>query len=116
MFILCIIIFIIIAVLFFIIPNHFVNKIFIKTNKKLFERKEKDKKETEEQKQIKENRRKWFENSQKDIYTISSDNMKLHAHIIENDKSNYGQYGTGNYRHLYNIVVCRNMYVSLRIC
>ncbi|MEI0602745.1 alpha/beta hydrolase [Brachyspira alvinipulli] len=88
MFILCIIIFIIIAVLFFIIPNHFVNKIFIKTNKKLFERKEKDKKETEEQKQIKENRRKWFENSQKDIYTISSDNMKLHAHIIENDKSN----------------------------
>ena len=79
---------IIIAVLFIIIPNHFVNKIFIKTNKKLFERKESGKKETEEEKQIKENRRKWFESSQKDLYTVSSDNLKLHAHIINNDKSN----------------------------
>lgn len=78
----------IITVSLIIIPNHFVNKIFIKTNKKLFERKENNKEETEEQKQIKEKRRKWFEDNQKDIYTVSSDNLKLHAHIINNCSSN----------------------------
>ena len=72
-----------------IISNHFVNKLLIKTNKKLFERKESTKEESEEKKRIKEERRIWFESSQKDVYTISSDNLKLHAHLINNNSNVY---------------------------
>ncbi|MDA0079707.1 hypothetical protein [Brachyspira hyodysenteriae] len=86
------IIFAIIAVIvlsLIIIANHFVNKLLIKTNKKLFERKESSKEESEEKKRIKEQRRIWFESSQKDVYTISSDNLKLHAHLINNNSNVY---------------------------
>ncbi|CRF32778.1 alpha/beta hydrolase [Brachyspira suanatina] len=86
------IIFAIIAVIvlsLIIIANHFVNKLLIKTNKKLFERKESSKEESEEKKRIKEQRRIWFESSQKDVYTISSDNLKLHAHLINNNSNIY---------------------------
>ena len=72
-----------------IISNHFVNKLLIKTNKKLFERKESTKEESEEKKRIKEERRIWFESSQKDVYTISNDNLKLHAHLINNNSNVY---------------------------
>lgn len=72
-----------------IISNHFVNKLLIKTNKKLFERKESSKEESEEKKRIKEQRRIWFESSQKDVYTTSSDNFKLHAHLINNNSNVY---------------------------
>ncbi|MEI0557812.1 alpha/beta hydrolase [Brachyspira intermedia] len=78
-----------IALSLIIIANHFVNKLLIKTNKKLFERKESSKEESEEKKRIKEERRKWFESSQKDVYTISSDNLKLHAHLINNNSNVY---------------------------
>ena len=70
-----------------IISNHFVNKILIKTNKRLFEKKENNKEEDEEKKRIKEKRKVWFESSQKDVYTVSDDNLKLHAHLIENNNS-----------------------------
>ncbi|TVL42192.1 alpha/beta hydrolase [Brachyspira hyodysenteriae] len=86
------IIFAIIAVIvlsLIIIANHFVNKLLIKTNKKLFERKESGKEESEEKKRIKEQRRIWFESSQKDVYTTSSDNLKLHAHLINNNSNVY---------------------------
>ncbi|WPC24662.1 alpha/beta hydrolase [Brachyspira hyodysenteriae] len=86
------IIFAIIAVIvlsLIIIANHFVNKLLIKTNKKLFERKESSKEESEEKKRIKEQRRIWFESSQKDVYTTSSDNLKLHAHLINNNSNVY---------------------------
>ena len=72
-----------------IIANHFVNKLLVKTNKKLFERKEIKNEEDEEKKRIKEKRKIWFESSQKDVYTISSDNLKLHAHLINNDSNVY---------------------------
>ncbi|KLI38415.1 alpha/beta hydrolase [Brachyspira hyodysenteriae] len=86
------IIFAIIAVIvlsLIIIANHFVNKLLIKTNKKLFERKESGKEESEEKKRIKEQRRIWFESSQKNVYTTSSDNFKLHAHLINNNSNVY---------------------------
>ena len=72
-----------------IIANHFVNKLLVKTNKKLFERKEIKNEEDEEKKRIKEKRKIWFESSQKDVYTVSSDNLKLHAHLINNDSNVY---------------------------
>ncbi|WP_297299473.1 alpha/beta hydrolase [uncultured Brachyspira sp.] len=72
-----------------IIANHFVNKLLVKTNKKLFERKEIKNEEDEEKKCIKEKRKIWFEISQKDVYTISSDNLKLHAHLINNESNVY---------------------------
>ena len=42
------------------------------------------------QKKIKLKRKKkeWFENSQKDVYIVTEDNLKLHAHLIENNNSN----------------------------
>ncbi|MEI0525270.1 alpha/beta hydrolase [Brachyspira murdochii] len=80
---------IITAVTLIITANHFVNKLLIKTNKKLFERKEKTKEEDEEKKLIKEKRKIWFEENQKDIYTVSSDNLKLHAHLINNNSDVY---------------------------
>ncbi len=70
-----------------VISNHFVNKIFVKTNKKLFEKDENKKEESEEKKLIKEKRKIWFETSQKDVYTISSDNKNLHAHLINNESN-----------------------------
>ncbi|KLI33725.1 alpha/beta hydrolase [Brachyspira hyodysenteriae] len=79
----------VIVLLLIIIANHFVNKLLIKTNKKLFERKESSKEESEEKKRIKEQRRIWFESSQKDVYTTSSDNLKLHAHLINNNSNVY---------------------------
>ncbi|MEI0491646.1 alpha/beta hydrolase [Brachyspira intermedia] len=80
---------ILLLIILTIISNHFVNKLLIKTNKKLFERKESGKEESEEKKRIKEERRIWFESSQKDVYTISSDNLKLHAHLINNNSNVY---------------------------
>lgn len=80
---------ILLLIILIIISNHFVNKLLIKTNKKLFERKESSKEESEEKKRIKEQRRIWFESSQKDVYTISSDNFKLHAHLINNNSNVY---------------------------
>ncbi|MEI0697374.1 alpha/beta hydrolase [Brachyspira intermedia] len=80
---------ILLLIILTIISNHFVNKLLIKTNKKLFERKESSKEESEEKKRIKEERRIWFESSQKDVYTISSDNLKLHAHLINNNSNVY---------------------------
>ena len=80
---------ILLLIILTIISNHFVNKLLIKTNKKLFERKESSKEESEEKKRIKEERRIWFESSQKDVYTISNDNLKLHAHLINNNSNVY---------------------------
>ena len=80
---------IITAVILIITANHFVNKLLIKTNKKLFERKEKTKEEDEEKKLIKEKRKIWFEENQKDVYTVSCDNLKLHAHLINNNSNVY---------------------------
>ncbi|PTY40183.1 alpha/beta hydrolase [Brachyspira hampsonii] len=80
---------ILLLLILIIISNHFVNKLLIKTNKKLFERKESTKEESEEKKRIKEKRRIWFESSQKDIYTVSDDNLKLHAHFINNNSNVY---------------------------
>lgn len=79
---------ILLLIILIIISNHFVNKLFIKTNKKLFERKESSKEENEEKKRIKEKRKIWFESSQEDVYTVSDDNLKLHAHFIKNNNSN----------------------------
>ena len=45
--------------------------------------------ESEEKKRIKEERRIWFESYQKDVYTISNDNLKLHAHLINNNSNVY---------------------------
>ena len=80
---------ILLLIILTIISNHFVNKLLIKTNKKLFERKESSKEESEEKKRIKEERRIWFESYQKDVYTISNDNLKLHAHLINNNSNVY---------------------------
>ncbi|MBW5389082.1 alpha/beta hydrolase [Brachyspira hampsonii] len=80
---------ILLLLILIIISNHFVNKLLIKTNKKLFERKESTKEESEEKKRIKEKRRIWFESSQKDVYTVSDDNLKLHAHFINNNSNVY---------------------------
>ena len=80
---------ILLLIVLIIIANHFVNKLLIKTNKKLFERKETSKEESEEKKRIKEERRIWFESYQKDVYTISNDNLKLHAHLINNNSNVY---------------------------
>lgn len=81
-----IIIFIIILI---IIGNYFINKLFIKNNKPLFKKKETNKEETENKKLIKEKRKIWFESNQNDIYTISNDNLKLHANMIMNDSNVY---------------------------
>lgn len=67
------------------IANHFVNKILIKTNKRLFEKKEKIQEQNEEKRVEKEKRKIWFETLNKDIYTLSSDNFKLHAHFLQNN-------------------------------
>ncbi|MBW5410690.1 alpha/beta hydrolase [Brachyspira hampsonii] len=80
---------IILLLILIIISNHFVNKLLIKTNKKLFERKESGKEESEEKKRIKEERRIWFKSYQKDVYTVSDDNLKLHAHFINNNSNVY---------------------------
>lgn len=86
------IIFSIIAVIvlsLIIVSNHFVNKLLVKTNKPLFEKKENNKEEDEEKRLIKEKRKIWFESSQKDLYTTSKDNLKLHAHLINNNSNVY---------------------------
>lgn len=89
-----IILYIIFSVIFLILiiliitANYFVNKLLIKTDKKLFERKENNNQEDKEKKLIKEKRKIWFESIQKDAYTFSEDNLRLHAHIINNNKSN----------------------------
>ncbi|WP_300367073.1 alpha/beta hydrolase [Brachyspira sp.] len=77
-----------IIIILIIISNYFVNKIFIKTNKKLFEKDGNKKEESKEKRLLKEKRKIWFETSQKDVYTISKDNKKLHAHFIKNNDSN----------------------------
>ncbi|WP_300711052.1 alpha/beta fold hydrolase [uncultured Brachyspira sp.] len=79
---------ILILIILIIISNHFVNKILIKTNKKLFEKDENKKEESEEKKLKKEKTKIWFETYQEDKYTISIDNKKLHSHFIKNNESN----------------------------
>ena len=83
-----IIILIILLLAIIIISNYYVQLVLIKGKKRVLEIKKNSKEETEEELLAKEKRREWFEKSQADIYTTTSDNLKVHAHFIENKSSN----------------------------
>lgn len=79
---------IILLIISIIISNNVVNIIFIKGDKPVLPVFKRDVQETEEDKIKKKKRKEWFENSQKDVYIVTEDNLKLHAHLIENNNSN----------------------------
>ena len=83
-----IIILIILLSAIIIISNYYVQLVLIKGKKRVLEIKRNSKEETKEELLAKEKRREWFEKSQIDIYTKTSDNLRVHAHFIENKNSN----------------------------
>ncbi|MEI0561167.1 alpha/beta hydrolase [Brachyspira pilosicoli] len=83
-----IIILIILLLAIIIISNYYVQLVLIKGKKRVLEIKKNSKEETKEEILEKEKRREWFEKSQIDVYTKTSDNLKVHAHFIENKNSN----------------------------
>ena len=83
-----IIILIILLLAIIIISNYYVQLVLIKGKKRVLEIKKNSKEETEEELLEKERRREWFEKYQIDVYTKTSDNLKVHAHFLENKNSN----------------------------
>ncbi|TXJ46803.1 alpha/beta hydrolase [Brachyspira pilosicoli] len=83
-----IILLLLVIIIIIIISNYYVQLVLIKGKKRVLEIKKNSKEETEEELLEKEKRREWFEKSQIDVYTKTSDNLKLHAHFIENKNSN----------------------------
>ena len=94
---------IILLIILIIISNKVVNIIFIKGDKPVLPVFKRDAEETEEDKLKKKKRKEWFETSQKDVYVTTEDNLKLHAHLIENNNSDvfviiaHGYEGRGAY-------------------
>ncbi|MEI0698289.1 alpha/beta hydrolase [Brachyspira intermedia] len=94
---------IILLIISIIISNNIVNIIFIKGDKPVLPVFKRAVEETEEDKLKKKKRKEWFESSQKDVYVTTEDNLKLHAHLIENNNSDtfviiaHGYEGKGAY-------------------